>query len=71
VRSSTPACRVRAHRNRQALKDTPITVEVDYGSASSRGCPVGTAWMVWLRRGDKAVIMTIGQSRDGADRLAE
>ncbi|MDA8280929.1 MAG: hypothetical protein M0Z63_11010 [Actinomycetota bacterium] len=71
TRFCSPACPVRAHRERQALKHTPITVEVDYPSASSRGRPAGTAWMVRLRRGDKAVIVAIGRSRAGAERLAE
>ena len=71
ARFCSPACRARSHRSRQALKDTPITVEVDYGSTSSRGRPAGTAWMVRLRRGDKAVIVAIGLRRAAADRLAE
>lgn len=71
ARFCSPACRVRDHRTRQALKDTPITVEVDYGSASSRGRRAGAAWMVRLRRSYKAVIVAIGRSRAAADRLAE
>lgn len=71
ARFCSPACRARSHRTRHALTDTPITVEVDYGSASSRGRPAGTAWMVRLRRGDKAVIVAIGLRRGAADRLAE
>ena len=70
ARFCSPACRTRSRRAKRA-KDTPITVEVDYPSASSRGRPAGTAWMVRLRRGDKAVIVAIGRSRAGAERLAE
>jgi hypothetical protein len=70
ARFCSPACRTRSHRAKRA-KDMPITVEVDYGSATSRGRPAGAAWMVRLRRGDKAVIVAVGQSRAAADRLAE
>jgi len=49
----------------------PVTVEVDYGSASSRDRPAGEAWMVRLRRGEQSVIVAIGLRRHGADRLAE
>ena len=70
ARFCSPACRTRSHRAKRA-KDTPITVELDYGSASSRGRPAGAAWMVRLRRGDKAVIVAIGLRRAAADRLAE
>lgn len=38
-------------------KDIPITVAVDYGSATSSGCPAGAPWMVRPRRDDKAVIV--------------
>ena len=70
ARFCSPACRTRSHRAKRA-KGTPITVELDYGSASSRGRPAGAAWMVRLRRGDKAVIVAIGLRRAAADRLAE
>ena len=51
-------------------KPGPVTVEVDYGSASSRGRAPGTAWMVRMRRADKSVIVAIGLTRSSADRLA-
>ena len=70
ARFCSPACRMRSHRAKRA-KGTPITVEVDMGSATSRGRPPEQAWMVRLRRGDKAVIVAIGHTRAGADRLAE
>ena len=49
----------------------PLTVEVDTGSASSRGRPPDRAWMVRLRRADRSIIVTIGLSRTAADSLAE
>ena len=49
----------------------PVTVEIDTGSASSRGRPPGQAWLIRLRRGDRSVITTIGLSRSGAEHLAE
>jgi hypothetical protein len=49
----------------------PLTVEIDTGSASSRGQPPGRIWLVRLRRGDRSVITTIGLSRTSAEHLAE
>jgi len=49
----------------------PLTVEVDTGSASSRGRPPDRAWMVRLRRADRSVIVAIGLNRTAADSLAE
>ena len=65
------ACRSRAHRRSQRDRDVPVVVEVDYGSASSRGRPPDRSWMVRMRRGDRWVIVAIGLRRDAADRLAE
>ncbi len=45
-------------------------MEVDFGSASSRGRPRARAWMVRLRRGQRSVIVTIGLTRTAADTLA-
>jgi hypothetical protein len=67
ARFCSTACRVRAHRHRHAL---PVTVEVDLGSATSRGRPPERAWLVRLRRGDRSVIVAIGMRRNAADRLA-
>jgi hypothetical protein len=64
----SPGCRVRAHRQRNAA---PVGVEVDHGSASSRGRLPERAWMVRLRRGNRSVIVAIGLRRGAADRLAE
>lgn len=47
----------------------PITVEIDTGSATSRGRPPGQAWLVRLRRGDRSVITTIGLSHTSAEHL--
>jgi hypothetical protein len=63
--------RVRDHRQRQKAADTPITVEVDLGSASSRGRLPERAWLVRIRRADRTVIVAIGLRRAAADRLAE
>ena len=68
-RSGRPArycsntCRVRHHRQRRHVSPDPITVEVDIGSASSRGRPPERAWLVRLRRADRAVIVAIGLRR--------
>ncbi len=49
----------------------PVTVEIDIGSASTRGRPPDRAWLLRLRRGDRQVITTIGLSRTAAEHLAE
>ncbi len=53
-----------------ASESAPITVEVDRGSASSRGRPPERAWLVRIRRADRSVIVAIGLSRTAADHLA-
>jgi hypothetical protein len=70
ARYCSPACRVRHHRQRQPTPD-PLTVEVDMGSASSRGRPPERSWLVRIRRADQYVIIAIGLRRHAADRLAE
>jgi hypothetical protein len=67
ARYCSTACRVRAHRQRNAA---PVTVEVDMGSARSRGRPPGRSWLVRLRRSDRSVIVAIGLRRPAAERLA-
>ncbi len=47
-----------------------VTVEIDTGSASSRGRPLDQIWLVRLRRGDRSII-TIGLTRTSAEHLAE
>jgi hypothetical protein len=47
-----------------------VTVEVDQGSASSRGRSPDRAWLVRLRRGEGSVVVAVGLSRAAADRLA-
>ncbi len=64
------ACRVRAHRTRQRDAYEPVSVEVDMGSATSRGRPSERAWMVRLRRGQRSVIVAVGLRRPAAERLA-
>ena len=59
-----------AHRASQRDKAEPVSVEVDMGSASSRGRPIDQAWMIRLRRGRRSVIIAIGLRRPAADRLA-
>jgi hypothetical protein len=71
ARFCSPACRVRSHRAATKDKAQPISVEVDLGSASSRGRPIERAWLVRLRRGQRSVIVAIGLRRAAADRLAE
>jgi hypothetical protein len=70
-RYCSTACRVRAHRQRQREAAQPVTVEVDRGSASSRGRHPDRAWMVGLRRGDQSVVVAIGLGRVGAEHLAQ
>jgi hypothetical protein len=64
------ACRVSAHRQREQSRG-PVTVEVDFGSASSRGRSPDRSWLVRLRRGQDSVIVTVGLSRPAAESLAE
>jgi hypothetical protein len=63
-----------AHRLTSSLTPdatpTPITVEVDRGSASSWGRPLERAWLIRLRRADQSVVVAIGLSRTGAEHLA-
>ena len=69
ARYCSTACRARHHRQRSAT--APIAVEVDMGSATSRGRPPDRAWLVRIRRGDRNVIVNTGLRRPHADRLAE
>jgi hypothetical protein len=49
---------------------SPVTVEIDTGSASTRGRPPEQIWLIRLRHGEQSVITTIGLSRSSAERLA-
>jgi hypothetical protein len=71
ARYCSTACRVRAHRTRQHDQQQTTTVEIDYGSASSRGRAPDHAWMVRIRRGQRSVIVAIGLHRHTAITLAE
>ena len=53
------------------MSTQPLTVEIDTGSASSRGRPPDQAWMIRLRRGDRSVIVAFGLSRTAAQHLAD
>jgi hypothetical protein len=53
------------------MSSQPLTVEIDAGSASSRGRPPDQAWMVRLRRADHSVIVAVGLSRTAAEHLAD
>lgn len=53
------------------MSTQPLTIEVDTGSASSRGRPPDQAWMVRLRRADRSVIVAVGLSRTAAQHLAD
>ncbi len=66
----SPACRVRAHRASQCEAAAPVLVEVDMGSATSRGRPPERAWMIRLRRGERSVIVAFGLRHSAAERLA-
>jgi len=71
ARFCSSACRLRAHRARQQGERQPVTVEVDFGSASSRGRSPDRAWMVRIRRGQRSVIVSIGLRLHAAISLAE
>lgn len=71
ARYCSTACRVRDYRQRQRLAAAPIAIEVDMGSATSRGRVPEHAWLVRIRRGDRSVIIAAGLRRGAADRLAE
>jgi hypothetical protein len=55
----------------QPRTSPPVVVEVDYGSASSRGRPPDQAWLIRLRCAERAVIVTIGLRRTAAEHLAD
>lgn len=61
---------MRLHRQQRSGTTSAVTVEVDMGSASSRGCLPERSWLVRMRRDDRSVIVAIGLPRTGADRLA-
>ena len=54
-----------------SVADAGLVVDVDKGSTSSLGCPLGRAWLVRIRRGNRSVIVAIGLSRTCADNLAD
>ncbi len=62
---------MRLNRQHRTGTTAPVTVEVDMGSASSRGRLPERSWLVRMRREDRSVIVAIGLPRTGADRLAE
>ncbi|MGH7732178.1 MAG: hypothetical protein ACREOE_00390 [Gemmatimonadales bacterium] len=70
ARFCSATCRARSHRARRRVEQAPVSLEVDFGSASSRDRPPERAWMVRLRRGERSVILAIGLRRHAADRLA-
>jgi hypothetical protein len=70
ARFCSTGCRVAAHRQRHRERG-PLAVEVEHGSASSRGRHPDRAWLVRLRRADRSVVVAVGLSRLAADRLAE
>ena len=65
-RYCSAACRMAVYRKR---KRGPVTAEVHFGSATTRSRKEERAWMVKLRRGNKELIVAIGQTRDAAERL--
>lgn len=69
ARYCSPACRTRAYRVRPG--NEPVTVEVDIGSASSRGRRPENAFLVRLRRGQRSLVIAIGLPRMAAEHLAE
>ena len=71
ARFCSAACRVRSHRDERRGACVPVVVEVDMGSASSRGRRPDQSWLIRLRRGEQSVIVAIGLSRTGAERRAE
>jgi hypothetical protein len=49
----------------------PLNVEIDLGSASTRGRLPDRHWMIRLSRGEKTVIVNVGLSRTAAEHLAD
>ena len=49
----------------------PLIVEIDIGSASTRGRPPDHHWMIRIRRGDKSVIVNVGLTKIAAEHLAD
>ena len=70
ARFCSTACRARSHRTHPPATE-PVTVEIDRGSASSRGRPPQRHWLIRLRRGDRSIIVAIGLPRTGAEHLAQ
>jgi hypothetical protein len=70
ARFCSPACRARSHRHDHS-ETAPVTVEIDRGSASSRGRPPERSWLIRLRRGDRQVVVAVGLPHHGAQSLAE
>lgn len=64
----SPACRSATYRNHP--RHQPLTVEIDHGSTSAKGRPLGRVWLVRLRRADRTVTIAIGLGRPSADHLA-
>ncbi len=53
------------------MSTQPLTVDIDTGSASSRGRPPDQTWTIRQRRADQSVIVAVGLSRTAAQHLAD
>ena len=49
----------------------PLIVEIDIGSASTRGRKPDHHWTIRIRRGDQSVIVNVGLTRTAAEHLAD
>ena len=65
-----PGRRTTAPREPRPGRAQPLHAEVDHGSTSARGRPPDRAWLVRLRRDNRAVIIATGLARSSADHLA-
>ena len=73
LRADTARLIHRLHSSPAAPADdaAPVTVEVDHGSASTRGQPPGRTWLIRLRCADRSVVVAVGLSQTAADHLAQ
>ncbi len=50
---------------------SPLTLEVDHGSASSWGRTPDNDWVIRLRRAERSVVLAVGLRHTAADHLAD
>lgn len=68
--ATRPGRRTTGHREPRPDRAQPLHAEVDHGSTSAKGQAPGRAWLVRLRRDNRAVIIATGLARPSAEHLA-